>query len=325
MKKVLLGILAILSVQLFGKEKFHVNVRDQNGLPVKGATLMVQQKLPASGKWYWSSDKYERFFAETDENGKAEISFSARTRHFEWGVASDDYYSDTECSTVNEKFKVKENDDNTDYELVEHEMTRDVTLWKKRNPKAMYGYQDVIHNMTRVPKGSGRFGFDLKKLDWIPPYGSGEVADFYLVKDVRKTTECNETVGHLEFPDHCGYYKGQKNKNKLFPSVYEADTNAVYSSRLDFLYRHDKINKTVLREDIATDDEYIVLRTRVKCDESGKIVSANYSKILGRIVFGHYFVHNEIVFNQDANDNNLERDWKASAKKGLGFSGPMAP
>lgn len=100
MKNAIIGFLVVLSVQLVAKEKFHVVVRDQDGLPVKGAAVMVRQKLPVSGLRFWSSDRYENFFGETDENGKSTITFSARTRHFEWGVGSEDYYSESESATV---------------------------------------------------------------------------------------------------------------------------------------------------------------------------------------------------------------------------------
>ena len=56
-------------------------------------------------------------------------------------------------------------------------------------------------------------------------------------------------------------------------------------------------------------DEYMVLRTRVKCDDKGNIKEANYSKILGPFGKGKGGVETmETVFNPRVNDPNLELD-----------------
>ena len=65
----------------------------------------------------------------------------------------------------------------------------------------------------------------------------------------------------------------------------------------------------------------MVIRSRVKRDEKGTIVSANYSKILGSMgLMGRVSVE-EAVFNPRPNDTNLEFDPERNlyqGKKGRG-------
>lgn len=66
----------------------------------------------------------------------------------------------------------------------------------------------------------------------------------------------------------------------------------------------------------------MVIRSRVKCDENGNIVAANYSKILGPMgLFGMVGLK-EVVFNPRPNDTNLEFDPNRNlyqGKKGRGM------
>lgn len=66
----------------------------------------------------------------------------------------------------------------------------------------------------------------------------------------------------------------------------------------------------------------MVIRSRVKCDEKGNIVSANYSKILGTMRLVGGVGVKEAVFNPRPNDTNLEFDPDRNlyqGKKGRGM------
>ena len=66
------------------------------------------------------------------------------------------------------------------------------------------------------------------------------------------------------------------------------------------------------------DDEYIVIRTRTKCDDNGRVVSAHYAKIYGPIGFGGEFTCTGLYFNPNDNDTNLEADTKINLMSGGG-------
>ena len=53
----------------------------------------------------------------------------------------------------------------------------------------------------------------------------------------------------------------------------------------------------------------MVVRTRVKTDDHGNVISAHYAKIFGPFSAGdNFIVADEIVFNPNVNDPNLEFD-----------------
>ena len=68
--------------------------------------------------------------------------------------------------------------------------------------------------------------------------------------------------------------------------------------------------------DVVNCGEYMVIRSRVKCDEKGNVVSANYSKILGSMGLVDRVGVEEAVFNPRPNDTNLEFDPKRNLYHG---------
>lgn len=149
----------------------------------------------------------------------------------------------------------------------------------------------------------------MKVFDWLPPQGKGEVADFYLIQNIGEIKTGTRFMGYIEFGDGCGAYVAKKTGNKIFPSTYSADTNATFTSRFDFVAVEEKNGKPIVRRKfIAQADEYMVLRTRVKRDLKGNVISANYSKLLGPVGVGYVLEFDELVFNHRPNDPNLELD-----------------
>ena len=115
---------------------------------------------------------------------------------------------------------------------------------------------------------------------------------------------------------HDGFYIA-KSAGTRFRSDYAANTNAVYMKRLDFDSWGKKYKGNYAVE-LLDNDQYIVLRTRTRCDDDGKIVSANYSKIYGPIRFNGMFVHEGSYFNPNENDPNLEADTTVNLMPGGG-------
>ena len=81
------------------------------------------------------------------------------------------------------------------------------------------------------------------------------------------------SVAWLEFDAGCGAYFGKQTGCKEFPSAYCANTNAVFRNRLPFMFvKKNSDDKRIDWRDIATGDEYMVLRTRVKLDFDGNVI-----------------------------------------------------
>jgi hypothetical protein len=101
-----------------------------------------------------------------------------------------------------------------------------------------------------------------------------------------------------------------------FRSDYVANTNAVYVKRLDFESCGQKyVGRYAAR--LLGDNQYLVIRTRTKCDDNGRLVSACHAKTYGPIWFldGMNFV---AYFNPNENDPNLEADTTINLMPGGG-------
>ena len=296
---------AILSLCLTGGGEnalLKVTAVDDAGCAVSNAEVTVS----ALCKYYFGvggrSSDWAEFKSCTDVDGTASVKFKMYGNRFKWSVRAEGYYSPGQKA---EYFQFKENKDLT-CTLLEGEREVRAVLYRKRNPKPMYAYPGFA--FKRVPKSAGRFGFDLRCGDWVSPVGKGEVADFYVLKGWDSVS--NE-FGRLEFPKGAGAYIGKQTGNNGFPSVYEANTNACFES--EFSYKGEELNviENGSRNTPSVEkDEYMVLRTRVCMDDSGNIVRANYSKIVGPFEINADIQMLEVVFNGEENDPNLELDSK---------------
>ena len=148
------------------------------------------------------------------------------------------------------------------------------------------------------------------------------MADFYYVRNIGEEPLEDGSVAWLEFDVGCGAYFGKQTGCKEFPSTYCANTNAVFRNRLPFMFvKQDSDDKRIDWRDIATDGEYMVLRTRAKLDAEGNLIEANYSKILGPFRFGYAVESPCVVFNHRVNDPNLESDCRRNMLKQFNSNG----
>ena len=165
-----------------------------------------------------------------------------------------------------------------------------------------------------MPKYSGEFGFDLLMDDWIEPYGEGKTADFYVQREASPTNSKVTVNSSIVFRgDGNGAYIRKKVKTTSdFKTDYEADTNEIYQAVLPLQHYPAPNAPMYTFSSIVKDDEYAVLRTRVKKDAKGEIVKANYSAMLGAVYIDESFDWLIYLFNPTPNDPNLERDLEKS-------------
>lgn len=303
-------------------ERLYVKVVDCEGNPVSNATVNVDF---TSSHVVLGEGKSHHYEANTDTNGEAVVKFDCTTSDFAWRVEADGYYrSDLHA----ENFKGEDViiPPGIGYVVLhEHEKKGQETIWRKINPQPMYSYRlsEAWGNaVNKVPVNNGRYGFDLRLGAWLPPLGKGEVADFYYVRNVGEDPMEDGSVAWLEFDVGGGAYLGKQTGSKVFPSTYGADTNVVFRNKLPFMFvKKDSDDKRIDWRDIAGDDEYMVLRTRVKLDSDGNIIEANYSKILGPFRFGYAVESPCVVFNHRVNDTNLESDCRRNMLKQFNSNG----
>lgn len=274
-------------------------VVDDAGLIVSNAVITTNTQRDRLANLGHAGSPQRKIIAITDMNGCARIEFPCYSGEFSSQVSGERIYSEHKKDVL---FKYAR-DSVYFAHLLEHEKDLSFTVRKKVNPIPMFCNRTGYY--LKVPNGNGRFGFDIKENDWVHPYGRGKIQDFQIDYCCSLTNGNKRIEGSILFPgDGCGAYKLKKMPFG-FCSVYNADTNAVYNQRFDFVREITPTN-FIEKTDVLCDDEYLVLRTRVKKDTQGVIVSANYSKIYGMFAIDRILYFRESFFNPTPNDPNLE-------------------
>ena len=329
MKKTLVLVLLFPIAHLgCASERLYVKVVDDEGVPVSNATVNVGF---SSGHVVFGQGRSCDYKAKTGQDGNAVVKFNGGSSDVYWSVQAKGYYP---CDTRHEVFNIEVVQIPPIFykvNMLEHEKRGDVVLYRKKNPQPMYAYTREMD--IKSPLANGRYGFDLERFDWLPPHGRGKVADFYYIRERPDVTNMNvkvkwrqsnyflfkdrepshpnlgDVIGRIEFDENCGAYIGKQTGCESFPSVYRADPYRKYLRSFPIKIRSNGGNTSWLEEDdVVKCGEYMVIRSRVKCDEHGNIVSANYSKILGSMGLMGMVGLEEAVFNPRPNDTNLEFD-----------------
>lgn len=202
--------------------------------------------------------------------------------------------------------------------------TNTVVLKRIVNPVAMYvasspSVLDIIMPLREVP-----VGFDFEKCDWISPYGNGVNADVQFKHEFRQGKEFLDvkSVLTISFTNaFSGAYVMEKDSFSAFPTVYEVNTNANFSTEHRFVY--DRRPDKVLENSFLPSSRYLVFRCRTKVDKDGNLISSRYGKIYGDIDINRKGrIRTTYYFNPNENDTNLEADTTRNLLKPkvLGFS-----
>ncbi|MBQ3340900.1 MAG: hypothetical protein IJG84_03315 [Kiritimatiellae bacterium] len=314
-------------------ERLYVKVVDDEGNPVTNGVVHVgfSTSHVLFGGGNSRRSKSEHAEGRTDKNGDAVVKFNCQSSDFGWHVEADGYYRG---EFHREHFKGEDvivPPTLGFVKLHEHEKRRAAVLYRKKNPQPMYAYSR--QKQVESPIANGRYGFDLQCFDWLPPFGKGKVADLYYVRERKDIERINrlisqnneyrirvfrsdepdapqfgDIVGRIEFEKGCGAYVCKQTGNENFPATHHADSNANYSPSLPIKICENNGKLWLMEGPVVAQDEYMVIRSRVKYDEKGNIISANYSKIIGPGGFAGCANFMELVFNPRPNDTNLEFD-----------------
>lgn len=276
-------------------------VRDTDGNPVTNAVVTANALAVCHiNAGMWDSD-YRWYNVEADARGQAEFRVRTQDTYIGWSVKADGFYG-TEWAKLSFTGKGGEKEGRSK----DAPKIVNVSLYRKRSPIPAYAF--YAYCSIRTPKPMGEFGFDLMVGDWLPPFGKGEVADFYLVKKNIHDGKRQGVYKFFRFDEGCGFRRYKKTPNKEFPTTYIALTNEFYDSELHYMEVADNSDAEVRCARPVAEDEFLVLRTRAKINEKGEVVSANYSKLYGPVEVGRCFQVMQSVFNPTANDPNLEFD-----------------
>ena len=309
-------------------ERLYVNVTDDEGRPVTNAIVRVGYTV---NNVVFADGTVRHDEAVSDECGNVVVRFDCTSSSFSWSARADGCYP---SNFRDEQFKSElVQIPPIFYKVIlhEHEKRGEIVLYRKKNPQPMYAYSR--QKQVESPIANGRYGFDLQCFDWLPPFGKGKVADLYYVRERKDIERINrlisqnneyrirvfrsdepdapqfgDIVGRIEFEKGCGAYVCKQTGNENFPATHQADSNANYSPSLPIKICENNGKLWLMEGPVVAQDEYMVIRSRVKYDEKGNIISANYSKIIGPGGFAGCANFMELVFNPRPNDTNLEFD-----------------
>jgi hypothetical protein len=277
------------------KAKVIFNIVDEEGKPVEGADV--------SANFYMQMHKKNRVKGKTDKNGifvaakkcRGEVNFI---------IKKDGYYR------THDTIKVYGTRDNRaevkDGKWMPYGKTHKVVLKKIKNPIPVISYKILIKQKPRdIP-----LGFDLQKGDFLPPYGCGEVSDFYMTFEQEEATE--ESLERFKytfsFPNkYDGYIIRDIHNYSEFRSDYNAPTDDVYQQEYFSVIGLDNKRSDVV---IDIENKYMILRTRSKTNENGELVEAYYSKIFFTGDGNLTYVSFNVYANPDLNSTNLEFNLK---------------
>lgn len=289
-------------------------VKDIDGKPIAGAVIRISTSkrltLP-----YQKPEK-KKFSCTTGKDGAATERFFCWDGCVNCYISADGYYPE---KLTDRFFKTNYNRKTERTDFLEDYQKVSVTLSPIRNPIAMYAYRsdDKWWNLGGSPSC---VGYDLMLCDWLPPRGNGAVADFYVHHQSIVTNGVRISQAKITFDEGGGAYIVAGDGLNARSLVYRAEENGQYRSSIESkVVRPVQDVKIKPSNGLIPQDGALVIRSRVKIDEKGNIVSSNYSKIYGPFSIAEVFLFGQICFNPNVNDTNLEFDThKNLADKNIG-------
>lgn len=275
------------------KTTLTIRVVDDDGRPVEDANVRVATFFSQGGE-----ERSLNFRTKSDHRGFAHFE-ERLTPHIHIHVTKQNHYE-----TRKDIYAL--------FHRYGHITTEDepieLALREIRNPIPMVG---VIFRKA-LKEESGRIGFDLKVGDWVAPHGLGNEVDFFaqITRDIE-SRERYHSVLTITFPnEYDGIFSVTDDfSDSRFKTPRTAPMEG-YVNAFDSVKSRDGLERSW---DPNAPPEYFVLRTRTQTDDTGNLISANYTvtvegpEIVGPIaehagLFLHYW------FNPNPNDRNLEFD-----------------
>lgn len=222
-----------------------------------------------------------------------------------WFIEKDGYYKTAGRHSFASNLT---NDSVKDGRWMPWNQTLEVVLKEARKPSPM-----TIKGIDfKLPQGE-TLGFDSMKGDWVPPYGTGEVSDFSFMYQSDYGGAFGYMTNRLFVASAgCGGFVTCKGDNfSEMWSAYEAPETG-YRTRITFA--HARTPDRISKNETLLKDSYLIFRSRVNTDQSGKVLAAHYGKLYqfeygeDYKKHGFGFVRFTYYFNPRPNDRNLEAE-----------------
>ena len=315
----LLLLFALMPVLVFAElVSLDVKVSDLDGRPIANAEVNMATKKKRTLPY--ENVGYKEFSSKTDNDGFLSERFFCWDGRVLCSAKATGYYDEDLPDVV---YRTNYDVRKKETVFLEDRKTLAITLFPRLNPIPMYSY---IGNVTWRNFGTNqveKLGYDLKKGDWVAPVGSGEVADFFLSHRASLTDGVLNSAGVIEFSEGAGGYVVRSDRPDGRLIVYSADSNACYRTSFQACRVKKFDGEVISQAQVLKGGECLVMRTRVKKNRLGEIVSCNYSKIYGPLEIAGLFRFKQSSFNDIPMENNLEFD--ASRNQGVRRLGRFQP
>ncbi len=307
-----------------------VRVVDETGKPIRGAQILVH-----CGKENDVSESGRVGFQElTDADGRWSHQFKPK-----WGLKNlqvflDEEQPDREVYPIWLEYFVSFHRPQASYELTLPRIIHPVNL--KAKVKSMhYSYRrrdDGKYDQLNTARGT-RIGFDLDRMQWLPPHGDGKRADFEVSVN---STQVGWEISEGLLAHKIAMKRGTREELAKQFGIWKRTATITFPHPGDGIIRsphfwpycklkmpHRAPEEGYLRELVLTEVEGpseatpdyqmlqhphysgYYLRVRSKLDGAGKVVSANYAKfILPQIGIDGFCA--TFFFNPVEGDTNLE-------------------
>ena len=275
-----------------GGDSFTVRVRDADGNPVPGAEIRGEKVgLISSNVKCLTDEKGEATFRHYHEGEGLSRVVVTHEGYYRFGR----YYGDTISFGVRRKRKDGEQ---------EH-IVHNVLMKEIRHPVSMsYSKMCPTESMRRA---TGVFFYDCEYGDWLPPEGKGKHADLRVSRkrDCPKEDEKMPNPAYRSEVDIAvvnkddGFMIRQYDSNTTFSTLYTAPADGDYDVK--------SVKEIHFRNCMGgckhfDKNSYLVMRLRTKRDDTGRIVSAHYGKLL----FSRENRSLEVYFTRQDNEPSIE-------------------
>ena len=279
-----------------GELRMIVAAVDDGGNNVSNATVRVLMGMNFREKAY---------FVEgiTDAKGQFAVEGITTGNEIEITVTKDGYYNASKklcLIKMGSEYEVR----NGKWQPWGMEM--ELPMRKVVNPTKLI----ALHDGIQIPETDTWIGFDMEKKDWVMSGRGGETSDFEVMVqwDGRPMATLEFAKMDIRFVGKgAGFYFADKTIGSAFSGVYNADTNNTFLT--EFTCRAMRKNG-VFSDSGMPKGKLMVVRSRCKLDDNGKIRAANYSTIRSLFIEGgrngKAVATVNYRFNPVPNDTNLE-------------------
>ena len=307
MKKLIVGLLVMINscfVQALPTAKATILVVDESGVPLEGIDTGLGFSRPKKTGW---GSKSAGNRGLTNKEGKF-ISSGATEEIIRYGARHPDYYTSryefTAFTGINGIIGFRK--------WQPWNPTLKVVLKKIKKPIAMYAYYT---DWVEIPKKDGFIGYDLKKHDWVSPYGKGMISDLLVKFEGMYESHLNYdlqlSIKFSNLADGLQKFSSLDSKGSNLISAHHAPLEN-YKSTLT--HNASKAPKTYWKESYSESANYYF---RVRCNDKD-LESCLYGKIYGDIEFTRKgSLRFKYFLNPTAGDTNVEFDPKRNLFKNL--------